>query len=85
MVVDSSDRDLPARQLHALFNLHSNLNVNKTLINMQLAATHIAYMVQKQTEAHVCRFSVPSLCYSTIFYRLFLISLEHFKKSRTQF
>lgn len=51
MSVASSE--LPAYQLHALFQLHSNLTVNKTLVNMQLAAAHIAFMVQRQTKENV--------------------------------
>jgi len=44
-------------QLHELFQLHSDMTVNKTLINMQLAATHIAFMLQQQTKAHVCHYN----------------------------
>ena len=51
MNVDSSD--LPTHQLHALYRLHSDITVNKTLVNMQLAATHIAFMVQPQTNTSV--------------------------------
>ena len=42
MNIDSSD--LPAHQLHALYQLHSDMTVNKMLVNMQLAATHIVFM-----------------------------------------
>jgi len=55
--------DLPAQQLQALFQLHSDTNVNKTLVNLQLAATHIAFMVQQQIEEHVSHSTVTSLCY----------------------
>lgn len=50
--------DVPAQQLHALFMLHSNLNVNKTLVNMQLAATHISFMMQERTEEGVCLYKL---------------------------
>jgi hypothetical protein len=50
--------DLPTRQLHALFQLHSDITVSKTLVNMQLAATHIAFMLDRQTKARVRRFNV---------------------------
>jgi hypothetical protein len=55
--------DLPAHQLHELFQLHSDMTVNKTLINMQLAATHIAFMLQQQTKAHVCHYNAFSSLY----------------------
>jgi len=54
--LESESSDLPAHQLQKLFELHSDLNVNKTLINMQLAATHIAFMVQAQTKENVYPF-----------------------------
>ena len=88
MDVDLSDSNLPTHQLHALFTLHSDLNVNKTLINMQLAATHIAFVVQELTKEPVCHFNASSLFYTEIynyFYRSFLIFLEHYKKSRILF
>ena len=62
MNVDSSD--LPAHQLHALYQLHSDMTVNKTLVNMQLAATHIAFMVQQQTKEHVCCYKIAIVCFS---------------------
>ncbi|KIM38064.1 hypothetical protein M413DRAFT_13028 [Hebeloma cylindrosporum] len=34
-----------SRQLHALYNLHTNMRNNKPLFNLQLAATHIAFML----------------------------------------
>ena len=50
---ETESSDLLAHQLQKLFELHSDLNANKTLINMQLAATHIAYMVQVQAKENV--------------------------------
>jgi hypothetical protein len=47
--MDGSPFNLPARQLQELLKLHSGTNINKILINLQLAATHVAFMVQKQT------------------------------------
>lgn len=60
--------DLTTRQLHALFQLHSNLNVNKSLVNIQLAATHISFMLQEQCEPHVRSHKLESL--SLLYYDL---------------
>ena len=50
--MDVATLDLPAHQLQELFKLQSGMNTNKILVNLQLAATHIAFMIQKQTEDH---------------------------------
>jgi hypothetical protein len=50
---DESASNLPTQQLQALFRLHSNMNVDKSLINLQLAATHISFMLQLHTAANV--------------------------------
>ena len=56
LAMNITTSDLPTHQLHALFQLHSNMNVNKTLINLQLAATHISFMMQRQIKEDVgCR------------------------------
>jgi hypothetical protein len=65
--LESESSDLPAHQLQKLFELHSDLNVNKTLINMQLAATHIAFMVQAQIKENVCPSFLGILKLTTIF------------------
>ena len=64
MNIDSSD--LPAHQLHALYQLHSDMTVNKMLVNMQLAATHIAFMVQQQTKEHVCCYKIACFSYTRV-------------------
>jgi len=49
--------DLPAHQLHELFQLHSDMTVNKTLINH--AACSDAYRIHATTatKAHVCHYN----------------------------
>ena len=78
--------DIPAEQLHALYRLHSGMNVNKGLIDLQLAATHISFMLQQQSEENVrYKHLLPvSALYSIYqsFLRLFPIFLEHFINSK---
>jgi hypothetical protein len=50
---DESASNLPTQQLQALYRLHSNMNVDKSLINLQLAATHISFMLQQHAEKNV--------------------------------
>jgi hypothetical protein len=50
---ESASSNLPTQQLRALFRLHSNMNVDKSLINLQLAATHISFMLQLHTNQKV--------------------------------
>jgi hypothetical protein len=50
---DESASNHPTQQLRALFRLHSNMNVDKSLINLQLAATHISFMLQLHTNRKV--------------------------------
>ena len=45
--------NLPGQQLNALFHLHTSMDVNKSLINIQLAATHISFMLESQSEENV--------------------------------
>ena len=49
--------DLPTLQLHALFKLNSALAVDKALFNLQLAATHISFMLSHNSEEPVCDFT----------------------------
>jgi hypothetical protein len=61
--MDVPTSDLPAHQLQELFKLQSGANTNKTLVNLQLAATHIAYMIQRQPDDHVRHRIVALICY----------------------
>ena len=51
--IDEAASNLPTQQLQALFRLHSNMNVDKSLINLQLAATHISFMMQLNSKENV--------------------------------
>ena len=44
----------PNQQLRALLMMNSGLNVEKSLINIQLAATHASFMSQRRSEGNVC-------------------------------
>ncbi|KAF8813075.1 hypothetical protein BYT27DRAFT_7207231 [Phlegmacium glaucopus] len=48
--LDAAGTDLPTKHLHALFRLHSNMAADKSLFNMQLAVTHISFMLQYKSE-----------------------------------
>jgi len=48
--------DLPTLQLHALFKLDSGLAADRALFNLQLAATHISFMLSHSSEKPVCVF-----------------------------
>jgi len=45
-----SSLDFPTQQLHALYDLHRNMGADKALFNMQLAATHISFMLHHNSE-----------------------------------
>jgi len=49
--------DLPTLQLHALFKLDSSLAGDRALFNLQLAATHISFMLLHSSEDPVCGFT----------------------------
>ncbi|KAF8814522.1 hypothetical protein BYT27DRAFT_7250018 [Phlegmacium glaucopus] len=49
--------DLPIKQLHALFQLHSNIAADKSLFNMQLPAMHIVFMLDHNPDI----ISIPDL------------------------
>jgi len=54
--LELSTSHILTKQLHALFQLHSNINVNRGLVNMQLAATHMSFMLDKNSEEIVSCF-----------------------------
>ena len=56
--VDVPMTDLPTQQLHALFQLHSNINDEKSLVNLQLAATHIAFMLELKSGKNVSYYNL---------------------------
>ena len=68
--------DLPTLQLHVLFKLNSGLAADKALFNLQLAATHISFMLSHNSEEPVHGFT-PFVYYAFNFYfwgeRLYLI------------
>lgn len=76
--------DLPTRQLHALFKLNSGLAADKALFNLQLAATHISFMLSHSSEEPVSNLAAFVFGASTYFmvYRLYLISLVQFFSSK---
>lgn len=44
---------LASRQVSALYQLHTSMNSNKALFNLQLAATHIAFMLDHDSDGQV--------------------------------
>jgi hypothetical protein len=82
---DETASNLPTKQLLALFQLHSNMNVDKSLINLQLAATHISFMLEFQASENVRHkhflLIYPSYSFSYSPFRLFPIFLGLLKNS----
>lgn len=44
-VTPTTFEDHASRGLYALYNLQNNMATNKPLFNLQLAATHVAFML----------------------------------------
>ena len=59
----SSDRfsSFSSRQLQALYRLHTTINKNKALFNLQLAATHIAFILDHDSDGKVGEVSTQVL------------------------
>jgi len=45
-----------SRELYALYNLHTNAATDRSLFNLQLAATHIAFMLDCAPGKNVSNF-----------------------------
>jgi hypothetical protein len=48
--------DHGSRGLYALFKLQNNMAINKSLFNLQLAATHVAFMLDSSPGHNVGTF-----------------------------